>query len=185
MRTTTACTPLLLALLLALLWAAAAAAAEPPVPSPYLAELSGDWELTGTVQGKPAHYRAHGACVLNRSWLEFSMRDVATPPAYEARVYIGYDRGADDYIAHWLDKFGAAGARVLGSGHLSGRTLVLNFPYAEGAFRDTLTLADAGRGTLLIEAQDKDGRWSTFALYQMKRLSTPAPARPAGAAASH
>jgi hypothetical protein len=181
MRTTTACTPLLLALL----WAAAAAAAEPPVPSPYLAELSGDWELTGTVQGKPAHYRAHGAWVLNRSWLEFSMRDVATPPAYEARVYIGYDRGADDYIAHWLDKFGAAGARVLGSGHLSGRTLVLNFPYAEGAFRDTLTLADAGRGTLLIEAQDKDGRWSTFALYQMKRLSTPAPARPAGAAASH
>jgi hypothetical protein len=179
MRIVKSCAPLRLALLLS-----GAAAAAPPAPAPYLAGLSGEWELTGTVQGNPAHYRAHGAWVLNGSWLEFSMRDVATPPAYEAQVYLGYDRSADDYIAHWLDKFGAAGARVVATGHLNGRTLVLEFPYAWGAFRDTLTLADAGRGTLLLESQEKDGRWSTFALYQMKRLSTAA-ARPAGAAVSH
>lgn len=179
MRIVKSYAPLLFALLLS-----AAAAAEPPAPAPYLAGLSGEWELTGTVQGKPAHYRAHGAWVLNGTWLEFSMRDVATPPAYEAQVYLGYDRSADDYIAHWLDKFGAAGARVVATGHLNGRTLVLAFPYAWGAFRDTLTLADAGRGTLLIESQEKDGRWSTFALYQMKRLSTAA-AGAAGASASH
>ena len=116
--------------------------------------------------------------MLNGGWLEFSMRDVATPPAYEAHVYIGYDPGADDYIAHWLDKFGAAGARVLATGRLNERTLVLNFPYAAGAFRDTLTLGDAGRGTLLIESQEKDGSWSTFARYEMKRLSPrPLPAQ--------
>jgi hypothetical protein len=172
------------ALLLALLLPAAAAA-EPPAPSPYLAELTGDWELLGAVQGKPAHYRAHGAWVLNGSWLEFSMRDVATPPAYEARVYIGYDGGAHDYIAHWLDKFGAAGARVVATGQLSERTLVLDFPYAWGAFRDTLTLGDAGSGTLLLETQAKDGSWSTFGFYRMKRLGAAAPARPAGGATPH
>jgi hypothetical protein len=172
MRTLTPCAASLLALLLS-----GAAAAEPPAP--YLAELTGDWQLTGTVQGKPAHYRARGVWVLNGSWLEFSMRDVATPPAYAARVYIGYDRGADDYIAHWLDKFGAPGARVVATGRLTERTLVLNFPYAWGAFRDTLTLGDAGSGTLLLETQEKDGRWSTFARYQMKRLSSPTRARPA------
>ena len=172
------------ALLFALLVPAAAIAAAPATPA-YLSELIGTWDLKGTVQGKPAHYRAQGAWVLDGGWLEFSMQDVATPPAYEARVYIGYDRSADDYIAHWLDKFGAAGARVVATGGLHERTLVLNFPYASGAFRDTLTLADGGHGTLLIESQEKDGSWWTFARYQMKRLSSAAPAPPAGAAASH
>ncbi len=180
MRTLKPCAALLLALLVT-----AAAAAGPRLASPYLDGLTGAWELAGTVQGKPAHYRAQGTWVLNGGWLEFSMRDVATPPAYEAHVYIGYDPGADDYIAHWLDKFGAAGARVLATGRLNERTLVLNFPYAAGAFRDTLTLGDAGRGTLLIESQEKDGSWSTFARYEMKRLSPPPPARAAGAADSH
>ena len=76
--------------------------------------------------------------------------------------------------------FGAAGARLVATGHLSERTLVLDFPYAWGAFRDTLTLADAGSGALLLAAQEKDGSWSPFALYQMKRLRSPA--RPAAAA---
>jgi hypothetical protein len=174
------CAPLLLALLLP-----AATAGEPPATSSYLDELTGEWELIGTVQGKPAHYRAHGAWVLNGGWLEFSMRDVATPPAYQARLYIGYDGRAHDYIAHWLDRFGAAGARVVASGQLSEHTLVLEFPYASGAFRDTLTLGDGGHGTFLLEAQEKDGSWSTFARYQMTRLRAPAAARPAGAAAPH
>jgi hypothetical protein len=172
------------ALLLACLVSTAATAAAPPV-SAYLGELTGAWDLTGTVQGKPAHYRARGVWVLNGGWLEFSMHDVATPPAYEAQVYIGYDRAADDYIAHWLDKFGAAGARIVATGRLNERTLVLNFPYTSGAFRDTLTLGAAGHGTLLIESQDPDGSWSTFARYEMKRLSARAPARPAAAADSH
>lgn len=179
MRIVKPCAALLPALLLS-----AAAAAAPPPSAPDLAGLSGEWDLSGTLQGKPAHYRAYGAWVLEGTWLEFSMRDVTTPPAYEARVYFGYDRSADDYIAHWLDRFGAAGARVVATGHLNGRTLVLDFPYAWGAFRDTLTLADAGRGTLLIESQERDGHCSTFALYQMKRLSAAA-ARPAAEADSH
>jgi hypothetical protein len=42
--------------------------------------------------------------------------------------------------------------------------------YAEGAFRDTFTLAaDGSSGSLLIEAQEKDGGWSTFASYTLTR----------------
>jgi hypothetical protein len=107
---------------------------------------------------------------LNGGWLEFSMIDVATPPGYEARVFIGYDPKAGDYVAHWLDRFGAAGARVTATGTGEDGTLVLLFPYAEGAFRDTLSLApDGASGSLLLEMQKADGSWSTFASYQMKR----------------
>jgi hypothetical protein len=48
--------------------------------------------------------------------------------------------------------------------------LVLLFPYAEGAFRDTFTLAaDGSSGTLLLESQQPDGHWSTFADYRLAR----------------
>ena len=160
------------ALLLAVCLPAAAAA---PGPTHLLATLAGDWDLAGTVLGKPAHYRAQGRWVLHGGWLEFSMVDLATPPDYEARVFIGYDAKAGDYVAHWLDRFGAAGARVTATGSGQDGTLVLLFPYAEGAFRDTLSLApDGASGSLLLEAQKTDGSWSTFASYQMKRR---APAR--------
>jgi hypothetical protein len=162
------------ALLLAL-WLPAAAGAAAPEPTHLLATLAGDWDLSGTVLGKSAHYRARGRWVLNGGWLEFSMIDVATPPGYEARVFIGYDAKAGDYVAHWLDRFGAAGARVTATGTGEDGTLVLLFPYAEGAFRDTLSLApDGASGSLLLEMHKADGSWSTFASYQMKRR---APAR--------
>jgi hypothetical protein len=158
--------------------APAGTAAEPPEATRFLGQLNGEWDMTGTVLGKPAHYRAHGAWVLNGAWLELSMVDVGRPPAYQADLYIGYDATAQDYIAHWLDRFGAAGARVVASGERHERTLVLHFPYAEGAFRDTLTLAgDSASGTLLIEAQRADGSWSTFAAYRMRRSAAPAAVR--------
>jgi hypothetical protein len=148
-----------------------AALAEPPDDTRFLGQLTGQWQMRGSVLGKPVRYRASARWVLNGAWLELSMADVARPPQYEAQLYLGFDGKAHDYIAHWLDRFGAAGARVVATGERHGRTLVLNFPYAEGAFRDTLTLAaDSGSATLLIEAAKPEGGWSTFASYRMQRL---------------
>jgi len=158
-----------------------AAAAEPPADTRFLAQLAGRWQMAGSVLGKPVRYEASGRWVLNGAWLELSMSDLARPPQYEAQLYLSYDGKARDYIGHWLDRFGAAGARVVATGQRHGRTLVLMFPYAEGAFRDTLTLAgDSGSATLLIEAEKADGSWSTFASYRMQRLpgGAHAPAAP-------
>ncbi len=160
-------------LCLALLPALAGAAA--PQERAYLAQLAGRWDMSGTVRGKPAHYRAAGRWVLAGSWLELHLTDRAGAAGYEARVFIGYDASAQQYIAHWLDRFGAAGAHVVATGARRGATLVLNFPYAEGAFRDTLTLvADGNSATLLLESQAPDGTWSTFARYRLRRLPVPA-----------
>jgi hypothetical protein len=163
---------------LAALLLAPALRAEPPAETRYLAQLAGEWDMHGTMGAKALHYRARGRWTLNGAWLELWMQDVARPPGYEARVYLGYDGQKHDFIAHWLDRFGAAGARVVGSGTLNGRTLVLEFPYPEGAFRDTLTLApDGASGTLLLEQQEQDGHWSTFARYTLAR---PAALKPRG-----
>jgi hypothetical protein len=158
---------------LLVLCAAPAALPAPAPPHPrdvFLAQLAGSWDFAGTLGGKPVRYRGKGRWVLQHGWLRLNLTDV-NAGGYEASVYLGFDAKADDYVAHWLDRFGAAGARVVATGRREGRTLVLLFPYPEGAFRDTLTLAADGKaGALLIEAQQKDGSWSTFASYTLRRL---------------
>lgn len=84
----------------------------------FLDGLVGEWTLEGQVQGEPVRNTARGARVL-QAWLEFHLIDAADPPAYEAAVFIAAD-GNGDYVAHWLDTFGAAGARVAGAGRRTG-----------------------------------------------------------------
>jgi hypothetical protein len=144
-----------------------------PGPAPrdsFLGQLAGRWTLIGTVLGKPVRYRGDGMWVLNDGWLRLALVDRGKPPAYQADVYLGFDPKTDEYIAHWLDRFGAAGARVVATGRRDGQTLVLLFPYESSPFRGTLTLAPDGlTGSSLLESQKADGTWSTFASYTLRR----------------
>lgn len=135
----------------------------------FLDDLLGDWEMTGAVTGKQVRYHAKGARTLDGAWLEFHMIDAAKPPQYEARVFIGADESAQDYVAHWLDGSGAAGARVTASGARTGNRLVLEFPYEQGAFRNLWEHDEDGSWTLRIDAQAADGAWSEFAHYSIER----------------
>ena len=158
------------ALLLRLAAAAAADAPSAPGRDAFLDQLAGDWALTGHVHDQPVRYRGRAEWVLEDGWLRFALVDAAVPPGYAAHVYLAFDPKAGDYVAHWLDRFGAPGARVVGLGHRVEQTLVLTFPYAEASFRDTLTIAAGGAsGSLLLESRNAAGEWSTFAAYTMKR----------------
>jgi hypothetical protein len=98
------------------------------------------------------------------------MSDANSSPQYEADVFIGYDHKANDFIAHWLDGLGAAGARVVARGVREGQRLVVTFLYAEGAFRDTFTWRPTTQSwSLLLGSQSADGTWSTFASYTLTR----------------
>ena len=132
----------------------------------WLDAFAGRWRMTGVVRDKPVRYEARGEWVLQRGFLRLHMQDAAKPPAYEADLFLGYDAQAGDYVGHWLDRFGGAGARVVATGRREDDRLVIVFPYAEGAFRNTFTRTPGSRRwTLLIEAQKPDGSWETFASY--------------------
>lgn len=135
----------------------------------FLNALAGEWTMTGTVGTKLVRYNVQGTWVLQHGWLRLHMEDTAQPRQYEADVFMAYDVKARDYIGHWLDRFGAPGARVVGSGAMSGERLVIIYPYVEGAFRNTFTQHPRG-WDLLIESQEKDGTWTTFANYHAKPL---------------
>lgn len=50
----------------------------------YLDALQGDWDMTGTLLGKPVKYHARGQRVLYGGFLRLHMIDAAAPPTYEA-----------------------------------------------------------------------------------------------------
>lgn len=123
------------------------AAEKPSDNQAYLDALQGSWTVHGAVGKQPVAYSGLG------------------------EVFIGYDPKANDYIVHWLDRFGAGGARVVASGHREGNRLVVTFPYAEGDFRDTFTHDVVnGSWTLLLESKQKSGAWSTFANFALQKV---------------
>lgn len=126
--------------LIALAGAAVAVAADTRLSADdaYLDVLQGKWIMSGTLGGKPVRYVADGRRVLQGGFLKLHLLDTGASSQYEADVFIGYDPKAKDYIANWLDRFGAAGARVIAQGTRKGPQLLLTFPYVDGAFRDTL-----------------------------------------------
>jgi hypothetical protein len=139
----------------------------------YLNHLQGSWMMEGTYAGKPVRYRAEGQRVLKGAFLKLHMIDAASPPQYEAELFLGFDPKANDYIAHWLDNFGAAGARVVARGERQGERLIVTFPYAEGAFRDTFTWQSAAKSwSLLMESQRSDASWKTTGKFTLTQPSS-------------
>jgi hypothetical protein len=145
----------------------------PSADNAYLDGLRGDWDMIGTLLGKPVKYHARGERVLQGGFLRLHLTDLGAAPNYEAELFLGYDAHAGDYIVHWLDRFGAAGARVVASGKRSGQTLVVLFPYADGAFRNTYEFDPKSHGwSLVIESQAAGGAWSNFATYTLVHSKT-------------
>ena len=142
----------------------------------YLDGLRGDWDMIGTLLGKPVKYRAKGERVLQGGFLRLHLIDLGAAPKYEAELFLGFDAHAGDYVVHWLDRFGAAGSRVVATGKRTGETLVVQFPYAEGAFRNTYEFDPKSRGwSLIIESQAAGGAWSNFATYTLVRPASMVP----------
>ncbi len=137
---------------------------------PLLAALDGHWTMTGDVLGKPVEYALTVSPVLAGAFTELHMLDVATPPHYEARVFLGHDAKSGEIIAHWLDVFGGRASIPPGTGRMSGETIEVVVPYPDGPFRDTFTRDPLrNRWTLTIESSDPAGRWKHFAAYTIER----------------
>ena len=150
----------ILAALLAVL-GSPASAAEPA--DPFLQRFQGAWTAEGQVMGEPVRYCAAGEFVFDNAFLEFRMTDAASPPQYDASVFIGRSKETGDYVAHWIDVFGADGARVVGIGEASGEALTLVFPYAARPFHDRFEFSGPDAFRLLIEAEEEDGTRSASA----------------------
>lgn len=132
--------------------------------------LQGEWYMTGMVLGKVVNYTSEGEWVLRDQFFYFHMKDAAVPQTYEADLFIGIDSSKNQYVAHWLDSFGGAGARVFGLGPLSSEKIEIIYPYAEQNFRNLFTYdSTKDEWALVIESENKNGNWSLFARFKIDR----------------
>jgi hypothetical protein len=139
-------------------------------PRALIGRLQGNWHMTGSVMSTPVVYDAEGQWILDKGFFTLHMKDAATPPTYEATLFIGIDSAKNEFVVHWLDSFGGPGARVVGFGPLSAEKIEIYYPYHEGRFRNLFTydsLKDQWK--LQIESEKTNGQWSTFARYDIVR----------------
>jgi hypothetical protein len=154
------------------LTAAFAQQLEAPLDGPHrvcqdalLANMTGAWNMEGTIRGKPAQHAVDAQWVLNHQFLQIHEIDTASSkPGYEAIVMIGYDNASDRYVAHWTDIYGGRFSETLGYGYRSGEEIEFVFEYPDGPFHTTFRwLPGMKSWQWQMQTKDQAGRWSDFA----------------------
>src|SRR5215475_4092378 len=136
-----------------------------------LDNLVGDWKLTRKMRAQSVENRVKAEWALNHQFLLVHIRDVASPPNYEAMVFIGYDNTSERYVAHWIDVFGGRFSETLGYGKRSGNTIQFIFECPDGPFHNTFTWNPESRTwVFLMEQKDQTGKWKVFAEDKLARL---------------
>ena len=134
-----------------------------------ISKLEGTWHLTRRIRGTEVQNTVSANWVLNHRFLQIHMKDVKSPPAYEAIVLVGYIHASGQYVAHWCDTFGGKFSAV-GTGTRSGNSVEFRFAYPDGPFFNTFTWSpDTNQWVMRLESQDSNGRRSLFAIDTLDR----------------
>jgi hypothetical protein len=132
--------PLLFAAML-MFMTSAAFAQQPPVNSPLLDHLAGDWVLTGTIAKKATTHDVRAEWVLGHHYL--SIHEVSREkkssgePAYEAQIYIAWNEDPRHYSCVWLDLFGGLSSESIGLADIKENELPFIFKDEKGVTQFT------------------------------------------------
>jgi len=134
-----------------------------------LDQLTGEWKLSRKIGNRLEENHVKAEWILNHQFLQIHMKDVKSPPRYEALVLIGYDHAQGRYVVYWLDTFGGKFSEK-GTGTREGNSIQFVFQYPDGLLHNTFTWnAESRAWRSLIEQQDEQGRWSVFAEDNLQR----------------
>jgi len=131
--------------------------------------LTGNWLMTGIVQGRAVTYRLRAEWVLNHQFLRLDMRDTSAAPTYQAMVFIGRDNMSERYVAHWLDVYGGRWSETLGYGTRTGQAVEVLFEYPDGPFRTSFTLSPTGVWAMRMRQKTAAGEWKGFGEWTLHR----------------
>jgi hypothetical protein len=142
-----------------------AAGPPPELSDPFLDKFVGDWHVERKFgSGRMAENAVYVEWVLDHQFLELHYRDIATPPKYEAMVFIGYDPGDQRYICHWIDSFGGEFS-ALGFGKIDRErhAIEFTFNYKDGPFTNKFSFDPATKTWTSLMRQKDKGEWKLFA----------------------
>ena len=135
-----------------------------------LDKLTGEWNLSRKIRNGLEENHVKAEWILNHQFLQIHMKDVKSPPTYEALVLVGYNHEVEQYVVYWLDIFGGKFSEK-GIGTREGDAIRFVFQYPDGLVHNTFTWSAASQTwRSLIEQQDEHGQWSVFAEDNLQRM---------------
>jgi hypothetical protein len=135
-----------------------------------LDKLTGEWRLSRKIRNSLEENHVKAEWILSHQFFQIHMKDVKSPPTYEALVLVGYNHELGQYVVYWLDVFGGKFSEK-GTGTREGDAIRFVFPYPDGLVHNTFTWnAESQTWRSLIEQQDENGQWSVFAEDSLQRL---------------
>lgn len=149
-------------------------AQQPPLNDPLLDHLAGTWVLRGTIDGKQVVHNIDAGWVLEHHYMR--IHELSTEqnpdgnPAYEATVFVGWNRSTAEYGCAWLDTYGGLSPQSLGTGKRAGDELRFVFKNPDGLFRTTFAYNSAAGTWDWRMDQETQGKQSAFLRASLKPL---------------
>lgn len=156
---------------------ASPAIAQAPAPSTLFEHLTGHWLLQGTIGGQQTTHDVDADLVLNGGYVRLHEvsheKDAAGAPAYEAYVFISFDRKTGTYSCLWLDNTGNGGLDGNGIAHTRavGNAIPFIFRGPAGAFHTTFTYAPDRDSWQWTMDGESGGKLEEFARVTLTRRS--------------
>ena len=100
-------------------------AQESPFTDVLLDRMTGKWVLQGSIAGSETTHDVEVAWVLGHQYVRLAEvsreKNSSGRPAYEAIVFIGWDKPSNTYACLWLDSSGGGGLSAQAIGHAQRR----------------------------------------------------------------
>jgi hypothetical protein len=153
-----------------------AASAQQPTPQdPLLDRLAGSWVLQGTIAGRETTHDIDSDWVLGHEYLRLHEtsreKNAQGQSAYEAIVFIEWDKSSNEYACLWLDSTGGGGisSQIIGHGKRSGDEIAFLFKVKNGRFHTTFAYSKSTDTWQWLMDDEESGKLSPFARVKLTK----------------
>ena len=141
-----------------------------------LDHMTGEWVLDGIIDSAKTTHDVSIAWVLGHQYLQLHEssreKNLQGTPAYEAIVYIGWDKPSGRYVCLWLDVTGGGGLSPHAFGYATKASDTLAFLFKSGSggvFHTTMIHHPATADWQWVMDDEQNGVPEPFARLTMKR----------------
>jgi len=153
-----------------------ASAQQTPFQDSLLNHMTGEWILHGTIMNQETTHDVTGEWVLAHQYLQIHEvsreKNSEGGPAYEATVFIGWDKAINQYDCLWLDVTSGGGLNGQGIGHgqRNRNNIAFLFNGSDGSIFHTTFVYDGGKDSWQwIMDGETSGKLEPFARLTLTR----------------
>jgi hypothetical protein len=140
-----------------------------------LDQMTGNWILKGTIDGKETTHDITTAWVLGHQYIRITEisreKNASGKPEYEASVFISFDTKKNEYTCLWLDNTGNGGlsAQAVGHAKLEANKIEFIFKISDTSTFHTVFLYDKSDSWQWIMDDEENGKYQPFARVKLTR----------------